>query len=410
MSKELKRVVITGRGVVSPLGNNISDLIENISNGKCGIKYMPNWEELDGLQSKVAAPAVLQDIKLIPRAARRSMGRSSLMAAQAAKQALDDSGLELNELSNGRTGCVMSATVGSPEALEEAVNIIFNDKSLNKMPSTQFFKCMSHAEAMNVSQYLKINGVVMSTPAACASSLISIETAADLIRLGKQDIVLCGGAEESGPFVTGCFDILFATSKKFNDRPEISSRPFDRDRDGLVCGEGSGVLVLEEYGKAVKRGARIYGEILGYSSCASASHISQSDQNSMIRCFNNTLEDAAINPEDVDYICAHATATIHGDVEESQAIKHIFGSNVPVNSFKGHIGHTLAGSSAIELAVCLSSLHDGLIYPTLNLENIDPNCQGIMHVQKPLEKNVNCLMKNSFAFGGINATIIVRKL
>ena len=408
--KEFKRVVITGRGAISSLGSNITDLVKNIAAGKCGIQYMPKWEEVGGLRSRIGAPALLNDVKSIPRGVRRSMGKSSLMTAQAAKEAVADSNLTENDLTTGRAGCVIGATIGSTEAFAEAFRTVFLDKSLAKMSSTQLFKSMSHAEAMNLSQYLKINGVVMSTPAACASSLVAIGTASDLIRMGKQDIMLCGGCEEIGPLVTGCFDILYATSTKYQNEPLKSSRPFDRDRDGLVCGEGSGVLVLEDYDRAVKRGAHIYGEILGYSTCASASHISQSDKASMVRCFNNTLKDAEVSPDKIDYICAHATATIHGDVEEVKAIKEIFGSEVPVNGLKGHLGHTMGGSGAIELAVNLSSLENGIIYPTLNLENIDPECDGIMHVREPIERKITCMMKNSFAFGGINATIIVKKI
>jgi 3-oxoacyl-[acyl-carrier-protein] synthase II len=406
----LKRVVITGIGAISPLGDSISSLITNIELGKCGIKAIPEWDEIGGMNSKVAAPAILKDEKTISRTSRRSMGRSSIMAAQASKEAIEDAGLAENILSSGKTGCVIGSTIGSPSSIMDAFDIFKSDNSLNKMPSTQFFKFMSHSEAMNVSQYLKINGIVMSTSAACASALQAIGTAADLIRIGRQDVVLCGGCEEYGPFVTGSFDILFATSSKYNDNPTKSSRPFDRDRDGLVCGEGSGILVLEEYEHAVNRGAKIYGEVLGYNTCASGAHISQSNNDAMIRCFNGCLKEAGIAPDKIDHICAHATATIHGDIEEAKAINKVFGCNIPVNSLKGYIGHTLGASAAIELAVTLHSVKSGVIYPTLNLENVDEKCNSIMHVQQPLEKKINCIMKNSFAFGGINATIIVSKL
>ena len=403
----MKRVVITGIGAISPLGSDVSSLVENIELGKSGVIHMPDWDKIGGMKSKVGAPAMLKDVKLISRRSRRSMGRSSIMAAQASKEAVEDAGLTEKDLSSGKTGCVIGSTIGSPSSTMEAFDIFMNDNSLNKLPSTQFFKFMSHAEAMNVSQYLKINGIVMSTSAACASALQAIGTAADLIRIGRQDIVLCGGCEELGPFVTGSFDILFATSSKYNNNPTKSSRPFDRDRDGLVCGEGSGILVLEEYEHAISRGAKIYGEILGYNTCASGAHISQSNKDAMIRCFNGCLTEAGMQPVDIDHICGHATATIHGDIEEAKAINEVFGDKVPVNSLKGYIGHTLGASAAIELAITLNSLKNGIIYPTFNLENIDEKCAGIMHVQHPLEKKLNCIMKNSFAFGGINATIII---
>jgi 3-oxoacyl-[acyl-carrier-protein] synthase II len=403
----LKRVVITGIGAISPLGNNISSLVANIEAGKCGIKSMPEWSEVIGMKSTVAAPAILNDMKSISRTARRSMGKSSIMAAQAAQEAISDANLSEDMLTSGRTGCVIGSTIGSPSATKDTFKIFLNDNSLDRIASTQFFKFMSHAEAMNVSQYLKINGIVMSTSAACASAMQAIGTAADLIRMNRQDVVVCGGAEELEPVVTGSFDILFATSSKYNNEPLKSSRPFDKNRDGLVCGEGSGILVLENYEHAINRGAKIYGEILGYNTCASGTHISQSNSDAMVRCFKGCLSEANLYAKDIDHICGHATATIHGDIEEARAIQEVFGSSVPVNSLKGHIGHTLGASAAIELAVTLHSLQNGIIYPTLNLENIDEKCSGIMHVQEALEKKINRFMKSSFAFGGINATVII---
>jgi 3-oxoacyl-[acyl-carrier-protein] synthase II len=250
----------------------------------------------------------------------------------------------------------------------------------------------------------------MAPAAACASALHAIGTGYDLIRLGRQDVLLCGGAEELHPTVTGSFDILFATSTKYNDRPQQTPRPFDRDRDGLVCGEGSGLVVLEDYERAVKRNAKIYAEIVGYSTTANGLHVSQSNKESMVSCMQQALEEAGEKPGSIDYVSAHATATIQGDQEEAEAIREVFGATVPVSSLKGYIGHTLGASGGIELAASLSMMEQGVIYPTLNLENVSPECEGIQHVQRPLEKQVRTVLKNGFAFGGINAALVYKKL
>ena len=405
----MKRVVITGVGAVSPFGTNVCSLIEGIEGGQCAIKYMENWKDYVGLNSLVAAPAELKNEKDIPRRKRRSMGRMGIFAAQAAEQAVKDSGLDKDIVTSGRVGCIIGSTIGSPEALTETFEAIIPSKDIAEITSMEFFKFASHAAAMNVAQFLEISGFVMATSAACASSLQALGTAFDLIRLGRQDAVLCGGVEEVHPTVTAIFDVLFATSSKFNDRPEESSRPFDVDRDGVVCGEGSGIIILEEYEHALKRNAKIYAEVVGYHTCGSGRHISQSSKDAMILCMDKALNNAGILPEQVDYISAHATSTKQGDVEEAQAIKKIFGNNIPVSSLKGYIGHTLGASGTIELIAALNMMKNGVIYPTLNLKNIAPECEGIAHVRGFEKKNINVLVKNCFAFGGINAVLVCKK-
>jgi len=263
---------------------------------------------------------------------------------------------------------------------------------------------------MNVSQCLGITGCVIATSAACASALQAINVGYDLIRLGKQDAVACGGAEELHPTVTGSFDVLFATSANYNDKPHKTPRPFDRDRDGLVCGEGSGILVIEEYERALKRNAKIYAEILGYHTCGSGVHVSQPDKNSIASCLREALASANVSPKEVDYINAHATATIQGDREEAKAIKEVLGDLIPVSSLKGYIGHTLGASGSLELIVSLAMMEKGIIYPTLNLDNVSPDCQGINHVMEAVSKDISIMVKNCFAFGGINSVLVCKKL
>lgn len=405
----MKRVVITGVGVVSPLGIGVNSLMDGIASGKSAVCYMEEWAGYRGMNSHVAAPAQLRDEKNIPRQKRRSMGRMSIFAAQAAEQALADSGIDASVLSSHRTGCIIGSTTGSAGSISKAFEIMLSDRDLSKLPSSLFFQCMSHTAAMNVAQHLGLTGYVLSTSAACASSMQAIGTGYELISSGRQDVLLCGGAEELHPTVTGSFDVVFATSSKYNHAPQMTPRPFDKDRDGLVCGEGSGILILEEYEHARRRNAKIYAEITGYDTCGSGSHISQSDEKSIAQCMSETLKSAQVTYAEIDYINAHATGTIQGDKEEAAAIKRIFGRNVPVNSLKGHMGHTLGASGAIELIATLFMMEQGIIYPTLNLDEISPDCEGINHVTEPVKKEINTVLKNCFAFGGINASLVCKK-
>ena len=221
--------------------------------------------------------------------------------------------------------------------------------------------------------------------------------------------MVCGGSEELHPTVTGSFDILFATSTGYNDDPERTPRPFDSERDGLVCGEGCGILVLEERERALARRAKIYAEITGYHTGGSGEHVSQSNRASIVRCLREALASAELSPGDIDYISAHGTATRHGDEVEAKAIAEVFGDRVPVSSLKGYIGHTLGASGALELIVSLAMMSEGVIYPTLNLDTVDEACRGIHHVREPLRRDVKVVMKNCFAFGGINAALVCRR-
>jgi 3-oxoacyl-[acyl-carrier-protein] synthase II len=405
----MRRVVITGIGVVSPFGYGAKALMDGFEKNRSAVRYMEGWDIYKGMRSHVGAPSEMKDEKKIPREKRRSMGVLSIFAVQAAEQALADADIPFIEIPRLRTGCVVGSTMGSAKSITEVFETMLPDRDLGQLGSSLFFQCMSHTASANVAQYLELNGYIMSTAAACASALHALGVGYDLIRTGRQDIMLCGGAEELHPTVTGSFDVLFATSSMYNQRPHMTPRPFDRDRDGLVCGDGSGILLLEDLDRALSRGAKIYAEVVGYSTGGNGSHVSQSNSASMVRCMKDALNEAGLEPGNVDYVNAHATATIQGDKEESDAIRELFGDSVPVSSLKGHIGHTLGASGAIELIASLLMMERSVIYPTLNLENIDPECDGIMHVREKIPKDIRVLLKNGFAFGGINATIACRK-
>ena len=282
------------------------------------------------------------------------------------------------------------------------------DRDLGKLSAVQFFQCVSHTVAMNVAQCLGITGSVLATNSACASGLQAVGAAYDLVRLGRQDAVLCGGAEELHPSVTGSFDVLFAASARYNDSPSETPRPFDRDRDGIVCGEGAGILLLEDLDHARARGAKVYAEVLGYHTCASGDHISQSNRAALIRCLRQALDNAGTPPEEIDYVNAHAAGTVQGDAEEAAAISEILGDRVPVSSLKGNLGHTLGASGPIELIAALMMMRDSVVYPTFNLRNPASDCGGIRHVPSAISQPIGTFIKNSFAFGGINAALVCK--
>ena len=269
---------------------------------------------------------------------------------------------------------------------------------------------MSHTVALNVAQFFGIKGLVSATSAACASGLQAVGAAYDQIRLGRQNIVLSGGAEEMHETVVGSFDILYAASSKYNDSPSRTPRPFDIGRDGLVVGEGAGVIVVENYDHAIKRGANILAEIVGYHTCSNGTHVSQSDDVSMTMCMKMALEGSDLTASDIGYVSAHATGTPQGDAAEARAIGAVFGPQVPVSSLKGNMGHTLGASGPIELAATLEMMRSGFIYPTHNLEEIDPTCGGVNLIKEKTGRRFNAFLKNSFAFGGINAAIACRVL
>lgn len=405
----MNRVVITGVGGVSPLGQTADAMCAAIEAGATAVRRMRDWESSD-LRGLLGAPAELIDERQIPRDARRSMGRMSIFAVQAAQQALADAGLGPESVVSGRLGCAIGSTIGSTASITELYGAFARTNSLGTLVPTKFFHCISNTAVMNVVNTLGITGWMQAPCGACASGALAVGEALDLIRLGRQDVMLAGGAEELHLIATGMFDLLNATSAGFNDRPENSPRPFDRDRDGLVCGEGAGMLVLESYGHAAARGARIYAEVKGFSLSASGIHVSQSNNAGMIRCITGALADAGVCAEDVDYINAHATGTPQGDREEAEALRSLFGRNTPISSLKGYLGHTLGASGALELIATLRMMDKGVLYPTRNLENVAEDCEGLHHLTRFEERRANIVLKNSFGFGGVNCALVLERI
>jgi 3-oxoacyl-[acyl-carrier-protein] synthase II len=405
-----RRVVVTGLGAVSPLGYGARRLFNGMRDGESAVKRMPEWEEYDGLRSLLAAPCELRGEMDIPRKFRRSMSPMSVMAAQAAEEALDSAGIPRGEIADDRCGCVTGSTMGSAKVINQAYELVLPEKDFTQLTSMMFFKCMAHSVSANLASFFSLKGAVMSTSAACASSLQAVGTAYDLIRCGRQDFMLCGGAEEVHPTVTGIFDLLYATSVGFNDDPEATPRPFDTRRDGLVCGEGAAILVLEEFERASSRGADILCEITGYDTGGSGDHVSQSNSDAMIRCMTGALREAGVEPTDIDYINAHATGTIQGDAAEAAAISAIFADGTPVSSLKGYIGHTMGASGAMELVASILMMRENIVLPGRNLEVPGDDCSSIQHPTKVEERRVSRILKNAFAFGGVNASIVCERI
>jgi 3-oxoacyl-[acyl-carrier-protein] synthase II len=402
----VRRVVVTGIGIVSPVGNDLASVTEALRNGRSGVRAMDPWREVRGLRSLVGGVAAEFDAKRLPRSARRTMGRSGVMAALAAVDAVDEARLDAGTLASGRVGLAMASTTGSPVALHEFFSE-FDRSGIEGQKGTTFMKVMGHSIAANVGLHLGTTGRLLSPTSACASSAQSIGLGFETVRHGLQDVMICGGADELHPITAGTFDIVHAASTGYNDRPKETPRPFDARRDGLVVAEGAAALVLEDRERALARGAGAHAEVLSYATCGSGVHISAPSKESILQCIRHALGGAGLSPSEIDYVNAHATATEIGDAVEAAGTVEIFGPDVPVSSTKGHTGHTLAASGGIEAVFCIQMMREGFIAPTLNLERVAEDCAGARHVQRVLDVRPRRVMTNSFAFGGVNASLVL---
>ncbi len=405
----LNAVVITGIGVIGPLGNSYASLFEQLAQGRSGIAELPSLGRVGGLRSRLAATVKDVDARQIPRKNRRSMSDMSVYAYLASLQALTMADFPQEQLGSGDLGVTIGSTLGSTATSEGFFQDFFQDYSLERMKSGLFFQLMGHSCAANVAQSLGITGRVMALSAACATSCQAIGYAYEQIAFGKQQAILCGGADELHPLTVATFDVLHAASTGWNDCPDAAPGPFDQRRDGVICGEGSGVFLLESRDSAQCRGAAILAEVVGFATTSDTSSIANPDVRAMEHCMRLALADAGLTAADIDYINAHATGTDQGDIAEAEAIRAIFADTVPVSSLKGHLGHTMAASGAIELAANVGMLEQQQLIATRNLLQIDERCRGIAHLQHNEKRAVNTILKNNFAMGGINCTIIIRR-
>ena len=398
-----KRVVVTGLGAVSPFGEGVSAMYEGVRDNRCALTTLPEYK-LEGLSCRVAGLVPPLQEKRIPRELRRSMSPMSIFACLAAWEALTNAGLSTRP--GQRMGVAVGSTVGSPTMLHEFFEMFLREHSVESMRSTVFFKVMSHTVAANVALAC---GCAGRTPAAaCASGLMSLCLGFEAIAAGREEMMLCGGADEFHLLTSATFDRLGAASH--TEDPDCASRPFDAERTGIVCGEGAGILLLESLESAQARNAPILAEIRGAAISSSPGSIAQPDAAAIAGCMRRTLEDAGAQPQDVAYVNAHATATEFGDIAEGQAIEAVFGSTAPVSSFKGHLGHTMAASGALESILCIEMLQSSTYFPTRGLRNPDVRCGNLNHMNGQLHKPSGLVLKNSFALGGCNCTIIFDRL
>ncbi|EPW4409701.1 beta-ketoacyl-ACP synthase [Vibrio parahaemolyticus] len=405
-----RRVVVTGMSGVTAFGNDWQSVEPKLRDCQNATQYMPSYEQYDGLNTKLAAPILDFELpKHYKRKQVRGMGRVSKLATVATENALSQAGLIGNDvLTNGQTGIAYGSSTGSTDAIG-AFGVMLNEKTTKAITATTYVQMMPHTTAVNVGLFFGLKGRVIPTSSACTSGSQAIGYAYEAIKHGYQTVMVAGGAEELCPTESAVFDTLFATSLK-NEDPKSTPRPYDSDRDGLVIGEGAGTLVLEEYEHAVARGAKIYAEIIGFASNCDAAHVTQPQMETMQICMEMALQNAGIPAKKIDYVSAHGTATDRGDIAESNATANALGK-VPISSLKSYFGHTLGACGAIEAWLGLEMMHTGWFNPTLNLENLDEQCGDLDYIAgQGRELDVKYLMSNNFAFGGINTSIIFKKM
>ncbi len=407
----MRRVVVTGMSGVTALGHNWKDIKENMLKGKTGTRHMPEWADIDGMNTELGAPIAPLDLKeRWPRKKTRSMGPVALYSVYATEQALAIAGLTDDPIiQSGRTGVAYGSSFGSPEPMKEFADLLFK-RSLRKITATSYIRMMSHTAAVNIGLFLGITGRIIPSSTACTSGSLAIGYATEAIRAGIQDVMIAGGAEEICPSMASVFDALYATSTK-NTEPHTTPRPFDQNRDGLVIGEGAATLILEEYEHAKKRGATILAEVIGFGTNTDGNHVTQPSAPTMETALHLALKDADIAPEDIDFISGHGTATEYGDIAESIATNAIFQEHTPYHSLKSYFGHTLGACGAMEAWLGIEMMRDNWFAPTINLETLDERCAPLDHViAKPREIDTHLLMSNNFAFGGINTSLIFKKI
>ncbi|EHD2239352.1 beta-ketoacyl-ACP synthase II [Vibrio vulnificus] len=405
-----RRVVVTGMSGVTAFGNDWQSVEPKLRALKNATQFMENYQQYDGLNTKLAAPVV--DFELPSHYKRkqvRGMGRVSKLATVATENALRQAGLIGDDvLTNGQTGIAYGSSTGSTDAIG-AFGVMLNDKTTKAITATTYVQMMPHTTAVNVGLFFGLRGRVIPTSSACTSGSQAIGYAYEAIKHGYQTVMVAGGAEELCPTESAVFDTLFATSLK-NDQPKTTPSPYDKDRDGLVIGEGAGTLVLEEYEHAKARGAKIYAEIIGFASNCDAAHVTQPQMETMQICMEMALQNADLHPKHIGYVSAHGTATDRGDIAESNATQNAIGK-VPISSLKSYFGHTLGACGAIEAWLSIEMMNSGWFSPTLNLNNLDPDCGDLDYIAGAgREMDIDYMMSNNFAFGGINTSLIFKRV
>lgn len=407
----MRRVVVTGMGIASPLGSTVETAFERLKTYQNCIEYWTELDEIKNMNTRLCAKvAGFQKPEHFTRKVTRTMGTVALMSAVISENAIKDANLLGNPIiTNGRCGVSYGSSTGSMKPIFDFYAIEL-EKEVKNLNSGSYIKMMTQTTAVNISLYFKTTGRLIPTSTACTSGSLGVGMAYESIKYGQQDIMIAGGAEELHPSQAGVFDTLYATSIK-NNTPNKTPSPFDRDRDGLVIGEGAGTLILEEYEHAKNRGAKIYAEIVGFATNTDGTHITNPNPDTMQIVMENSIKSAGLSANDIGYVNAHGTGTKNGDIAESIATQNAFKRQVPISTIKSYTGHTLGACGAIEAILSIEMMRNKWFAPTLNLNNIDPECGELDYiVGEGRNIDTEYVMSNNFAFGGINTSLIFKRV
>ena len=398
----MRQVVVTGIGIVSCIGNNKNEVLKSLKDGKSGITHSSEHQKL-GFRSQVYGKPTLDPEEYLEKKERRFMGNGAAWNYIAMQQAIEDSGLESNDIINENTGLIMGSGGPSTKALIEAADIT-REKGPKRVGPFAVPKAMSSTNSATLATPFGIKGINYSISSACATSSHCIGNAYETIQYGKQDIMFAGGGEELNWALSVLFDAMGAMSSKYNDDPSSSSRAYDNDRDGFVIAGGAGVLVLEEMARAKARGAKIYAELVGYGATSDGHDMVQPSGEGAVRCMKMAMKGIE---EPIDYINPHATSTPVGDIKEIDAIKEVFGSEIPpLSATKSLTGHSLGAAGVQEAIYSILMMNNNFICESANIKNIDPLFKNIPIVKNKIENvNLGYVLSNSFGFGGTNATL-----
>lgn len=402
----MRRVVVTGLGIISSIGNNKQEVVESLREGRSGIEYCEEYASL-GFRSHVHGPIKLDLDLLIDRKIKRFMGDGAAFNYLAMQQAIEDSGLEDDQVSNIRTGLIVGS--GGPST----ANLLFafdtlREKGIRKVGPYMVTRCMSSTNTATLATPFRIKGLNYTISSACSTSAHCIGNAMEQIQTGKQDIIFAGGGEEVHWTMTVLFDAMGALSSKYNDSPTSASRPYDVNRDGFVISGGGGVLVMEELEHAKARGAKIYAELVGYGATSDGYDMVQPSGEGAVRCMRQALEGLEAR---IDYINAHGTSTPIGDTRELEAVRKVFQDQIPpLNSTKSLSGHGLGAAGVNEAIYSLLMMEAGFLCASANISELDPEADGFPIIRERIDQvELNTIMSNSFGFGGTNATLIFQR-
>ena len=404
----MRRVVVTGLGVISPIGNNAGEVTQSLKDGRSGIRFMEDFARLN-FKCHVGAKPDIDPAEHVDKRVYRFMGEGAGWNYMAMQQAIADAGLEDDTVSNPRTGIIMGSGGPSAGTIIDAADIT-REKGPRRIGPFAVPKAMSSTASATLATPFKILGVNYSITSACTTSLHCVGAAAEQIQWGKQDVMFAGGCEENHWGLYNLFDAMGAMSTKYNDTPEQASRPFDKDRDGFVGGGGAGVLVLEEYDRAKARGAKIYAEITGYGATSDGYDMVAPSGEGAIRSMKLALETVKASP---DYLNPHATATPVGDIAEMKAVKEVFGGNAPmISGTKAMTGHALGAAGVHEAIYTLLMMQHGFVAPSINCFEMDPEIAelDLPIITETRDAAINTAMSNSFGFGGTNGTVVFSKV